>query len=533
MQNSVATANAEYPTGVVRSIIVFTCITASLLAMIDSTVVNVSLRHIAGSVGASTTDIAWVITAFAISNVIIIPLSGMLSELFGTKNYFTFSIIIFTIASFMCGNSTELWQLIVWRFIQGLGGGALMTQSQTILVAAFPPEKLGFASVIYGIGIAAGPALGPTLGGFITDNYSWHWIFFINVPLGILAATTSWLTIPNEKNQKLKGNIDWWGILFLSIGIGSLQYVLEEGNSKNWFDSHIILLFSIIAATGLIAFLITESVTKMPAVNIKLMRYKNLAVGVFFNFIMGAILYIAVYTFPLMAQINLGWTATLSGMSLMPGAIMSTIGMIFCQKMMNRGVNPKLLITCGFLCTFVFGAWMSFQSADSSFAGLFIPLLFRGLGIGLFMLPAIMMAIEGLKGADLGQGAGLSNMAKQLGGAVGLALIGTHISDVQAMCQSQLSANINLYSNNSMGTIQGISHLLQSTGMNADTAGSVCNSVLGMEIMKNSELLSYLSSFRMLAVISLLSLSFMFFLRKKKKDKVVEQTKENVGTEES
>jgi hypothetical protein len=217
----------------------------------------------------------------------------------------------------------------------------------------------------------------------------------------------------------------------------------------------------------------------------------------------------------------------------MPGAIMSTIGMIFCQKMMNRGVNPKLLITCGFLCTFVFGVWMSFQSADSSFAGLFIPLLFRGLGIGLFMLPAIMMAIEGLKGADLGQGAGLSNMAKQLGGAVGLALIGTHISDVQAMCQSQLSANINLYSNNSMGTIQGISHLLQSTGMNADTAGSVCNSVLGMEIMKNSELLSYLSSFRMLAVISLLSLSFMFFLRKKKKDKVVEQTKENVGTEES
>lgn len=171
MQNNLAATEAQYPTGIVRAIIVTTCIIASLLAIIDSTVVNVSLRYIAGSIGASTTDVAWVITAFAISNVIIIPLSGMLSELFGTKNYFTASILIFTIASFMCGHSTSLWQLVLWRFIQGLGGGALMTQSQTILVASYPPQKLGFASVIYGIGIAAGPALGPTLGGFITDNY--------------------------------------------------------------------------------------------------------------------------------------------------------------------------------------------------------------------------------------------------------------------------------------------------------------------------------------------------------------------------
>jgi DHA2 family multidrug resistance protein len=240
MQNKAVVENIEYPTGIVRAVIVGTCVVASLLAIIDSTVVNVSLRHIAGSLGASTTDVAWVITAFAISNVIIIPLSGMLAELFGTKVYFTASILIFTISSFMCGNSTELWELILWRFIQGLGGGALMTQSQTILAASYPPKQLGLASVIYGIGIAAGPALGPTLGGFITDNYSWHWVFYINVPLGLLAATTSWLSIPNEKNHELKGNIDWWGILFLSVGIGSLQYVLEEGNSKNWFDSHII-----------------------------------------------------------------------------------------------------------------------------------------------------------------------------------------------------------------------------------------------------------------------------------------------------
>lgn len=515
MQSNFTTVNTEYPTGILRAVIVGTCIVASLLAIIDSTVVNVSLRHIAGSIGASTTDVAWVITAFAISNVIIIPLSGMLSELFGTKIYFTASILIFTIASFMCGNATELWELVMWRFIQGLGGGALMTQSQTILAATYPPEKLGVASVIYGIGIAAGPALGPTLGGFITDNYSWHWVFYINVPLGILAATTSWLTIPNEKNQKIKENIDWWGIVFLAVGIGSLQYVLEEGNSKNWFDSHLILFFSILAAIGLGAFCYKELTTKMPAVNIRLMKRQSLAFGVVFNFIIGAILYIAVYTFPLMAQINLGWTATTSGLALMPGALMSTAGLIFSQKAIDRGVDPKKLITSGFICTFIFGTWMSFQSESSSFAGLFIPLLFRGLGIGLFMLPVIMMSIQGLSGADLGQGAGLGNMAKQLGGAVGLALIGTYISDTQALYQSQLSSNINIYSNNAVTTIQSLSHGLQDMGINSNSAHALCNSLLGMNVIKQSELLSYLASFRMLAAVSLLSLLFMFFLKKK------------------
>lgn len=516
MQESVSVTNHEYPLGIVRAIIVATCIIASLLQMIDSTVVNVSLRHIAGSIGASTTDVAWVITAYAISNVIIIPLSSMLSELFGSKRYFTFSILLFTFASFMCGNSTELWELVLWRFVQGLGGGALMTQSQVILAASYPPEKLGLASMIYGIGIAVGPALGPTLGGVITDNYSWHWIFFINVPLGLLAAFTSWLKVPDVKNPDLKSNIDWLGILFLAIGIGSLQYVLEDGNSKNWFDSKMILIFSIVAAVGLITFIIVEMNASVPAVKIKLMKHRNLALGVFFNFMMGALLYIAVYAFPLMSQINLGWTATLSGLSLMPGAIMSTIGLVFCQKMMDKGVSPKILMASGFICTFIFGVWMSFQSADSSFGVLFAPLLFRGLGIGLFMLPAIIMAIEGLKGVDVGQGVGLSNMARQLGGAVGLALIGTHISNVQAACQSLLSSNITPYTNNSVSAFTSMFHLFQSMGLDAGSAQALCYKVFSYEIFKQSSLLSYLSSFLVLAVVSLISLSFMLLLKKKK-----------------
>lgn len=521
MEGAIALESISYPTGLKRAIIVATCITASLLQMIDSTVVNVCLRHIAGSVGASTTDVAWVITAYAISNVIIIPLSAMLSELFGQKNYFTVSILIFTFASLMCGYSTELWQLIFWRCIQGLGGGALMAQSQTILTSAFPPEKLGMASVIYGIGISVGPALGPTLGGFIADNYSWNWIFFINVPLGLIAAAFSWMVVTGEKNPARKNNIDWWGILFLAIGIGSLQYVLEDGNSKNWFDDNNIIAFSIIAAVGLITFIIIEIKTNIPAVNIKLLKHRNLAMGFFFNFMMGAIMYIAIYSFPLMVQLDLGWTATICGMSMIPGALMSIVGMNICQHMMTKGTNPKTLMACGLLCTAIFGIWMCYQSPDSSWWGLFYPMLFRGLGVGMFMMPAIIMSIEGLKGVDLGQGAGLANMAKQLGSAVGIALIATYISDTQAANQAMLSNDITQYASNSSTAMSGMSHMIQGMGYNADNANTLCYKIFSLDVFKQSTLLSYLSSFRILAVTALISLFLLILVKNDKKAKQI------------
>ena len=517
MEKSVALETKRYPSGMTRIVIVITCIAASLLELIDTTVVNVCLRHIAGSVGASTTDVAWVVTAYAISNVIIIPLSGMLAQLIGEKKYFTISILIFTFASFMCGNSTELWQLILWRCIQGLGGGALMAQSQTILTASFPPEKLNLATMIYGIGVATGPALGPMIGGFITDNYSWQWIFFINVPLGLFAAVTSWLVVPNERNMDLRHNIDWWGILFLAIEIGCLQYVLEDGNSKNWFDSNNIKFFSVVAVMGLAAFIIREIKVKTPAVNIKLLRHRNLSLGIFFNGIMGMLLYIAIYAFPLMAQINLGWTTTLSGLSLVPGALMSIIGMIVCKKAIARGYTPRTLMIGGFLCTYIFGAWMCFQSPDSSWWGLFFPLLFRGLGIGLFMLPVLMMALEGFSGANLAQAAGLTNMAKQLGGAIGLALIGTHISNVQTSYSSLLSSNITDYSVNSNNTMMGVTNILHGMGYNADVARTICYKIFNGEILQQSFLLSYLSSFRFLAIVCITSLPLMLLLKKSKK----------------
>ena len=506
--------NIEYPSGILRTIIVVTCIIASMLELVDTTIVNVCLRHIAGSLGVSTTDVVWVSTAYAISNVIIIPLSGMLSQLIGEKRYFTFSILLFSFSSFMCGNSTELWQLIVWRSIQGLGGGALMAQSQTILVRSFPPEKLNTATMIYGIGVATAPALGPTLGGLIADNYSWNWIFFINVPLGLLAAAMSWVVVSDEKDVNLKNNIDWWGIIFLAVGVGSLQYVLEDGNKNNWFDDHTITLFSIVASMGILAFILRELHVKFPAVNIKLLKNRNLALGIFFNGVMGALLYIAIYAFPLMAQINLGWTTTLSGLALVPGTFISIVGMAISKKMLAKGVSPRTLMIGGFICTFIFGLWMCYQSPDSSWWDLFYPLLFRGLGIGLFMLPVLIMALEGLRGADIGQGTGLANMAKQQGGAFGLALIGTHISNSQAVDQALLSSHITLYAPNCTNAVSGLTHLLQGMGYDTGSAQALCYKLLDYSVFPQSSLLSYLSSFRVLAIICVVSLPLMLLLRK-------------------
>jgi DHA2 family multidrug resistance protein len=503
----------QYPAGLTRIIIVTTCIVASLLELIDTTIVNVSLRHIAGSTGSSTTDVAWVITAYAISNVIIIPLSSMLTELFGRKRYFTFSIILFTFASFMCGNSGNLWELVFWRFVQGLGGGALLSLSQSILLDSFPPAKTNMATAIYGMGVSLGPALGPTLGGIITDNYSWHWVFFINVPLGIFAALAAWTYVSDQTDRKKPESIDWLGILLLSVGIGSLQYVLEEGNSKNWFEDKNIILLSIISFIGLLLFVIRELRIKNPAVNLSLFKSRNLSVGVFLNFGMFAMMFIGIYAFPLLAQIDLGWTATMTGIALVPGAIATTFGMAFCQRLIAKGVNPRNLIISGFIASFIFASWFTFQSPDSSYMGLFWPLLFRGISVGLYMLPAISLAIKGFSGTNLSQAVGLSNMARQLGGAVGLALIGNQILNSQAASRSLLISHVSDYQPAAAETINKMSSLLQSNGMTLENAHVVSYTYLNYQVVKQASLLSYLSSFRIMAVISIVALLAIFLTK--------------------
>lgn len=516
MTNALLKQEETYPHGLKLFVIVFTVIISSLLELVDTTIVNVALREISGSIGATLTEIAWVVTAYAISNVIIIPLSGMLSNLFGRKIYFTTSIAIFTVASLMCGLSGSLWELVFWRFIQGLGGGALMATSQTVLVEVFPPKKIAVGMAIFGAGIAVGPALGPLLGGYITDNLSWHWIFFINIPLGLLATTLSWLHIQDEKNRFKTKKFDWTGIILLALGIGSLQFVLEEGNTYDWFSSREIIIFTIVAVFGIISFIIWELRTEHPATDLHLFSKSNVAVGAIFNFVIGAMLLSVIYSYPLLTQISLGWTPTLTGLGITPGAILTGIGMALVQKLFRKGVNPKLIVLAGFLITSIFCFWMSFQSPESNWDSLFWPMLLRGLGLSFLMLPVITLAIEGLKGYDLAQGTGICNMSRQLGGAFGLALISNRITHSTAVFRNDLVSNINNMDIIPSTAIQNMTHAFVGDGHPVHEAQSMAYKILDLSVMKQTTILGYLDSFWIIGVACLVILPLLFLMKHSK-----------------
>ncbi|MFY8111829.1 MAG: DHA2 family efflux MFS transporter permease subunit, partial [Flavobacterium sp.] len=261
-----------------RVIITITCVLCALLEVVDTTIVNVALNNMRGSLGATLTDIAWVITAYAIANVIIIPMTSWLSQQFGRRNYFAVSIIIFTTSSFLCGNATYIWELVAFRFIQGLGGGALLVTAQTIVTESYPLSKRGMAQAIYGMGVIVGPTLGPPLGGYIVDSFSWPYIFYINIPIGIIAALLTLSFIKSPKyGVKLKANqVDWWGIVFLTAFIGSLQFVLEHGQQDDWFNNSVIVTLSIVSFFGLLFFIWRELTYEHPIVNLRVLKDSNL-----------------------------------------------------------------------------------------------------------------------------------------------------------------------------------------------------------------------------------------------------------------
>lgn len=506
----------NYPLGAERAILVITAISAALLQLIDTSIVNVSLREISGSIGATTTEIAWAVTSYAISNVIMIPLSGMFGDLFGRKNYFTISILIFTVASLFCALSTTLWTLVAWRFIQGIGGGALLTTAQTIIVEAFPPEKINVANAIFGVGVILGPTFGPTLGGFLTDNYSWHWIFLINIPIGLIAAYLSWTYVKNRVGARKPTRIDWVGIGLLIVGIGSLQYVLEEGTKDDWFDSRIIVVLSITAAIGLIGFVRRQLTYKYAAVKLKLLANWNLALGSFLNFIVGMILLATVFVFPLFVQIGLGWTASKTGNFMIPGALASAVSMALVGRLLTKGYSAKAIMIAGTLMVFSFAALMSFSSPDSNENYFFLPFILRGFGIGFMLSPVMSLSLQGINSRDLPQAAGLSNMIRQLGGAVGIAIMNVILIHRNAANDITLLQHTNIYNEAFSDRINLLTQNFAAQGYFIDDARQLAYQLVDLSVFKQQSLVSYDNIFWIVAVSVLLCIPVILMIRNSK-----------------
>src|SRR5215210_2760773 len=342
-----------------RVIITLTAIVCALLEIVDSTIVNVALNDMRGNLGATITEVGWVVTAYAIGNVIIVPMTSWLSQQFGRRNYFAASIVIFTVFSFLCGNATNIWELVAFRFVQGLGGGALLVTSQTIITESYPVEKRGMAQAIYGLGVIIGPTLGPPLGGYITDHFSWPYIFYINIPIGIIATllTLQFVRSPKYGEKSAAKDVDWLGIALLAVAVGSLQYVLERGQDDDWFESIAIVAFSVTAVFGLFFFVWRELSFRNPIVELRVLRNGNLRVGTILSFILGFGLYGSTFIIPLYTQATLGWTATQSGMLMIPAALTTAFMMPIIGQLLQRGVPQQYLVAAGMLLFFIYSFW--------------------------------------------------------------------------------------------------------------------------------------------------------------------------------
>lgn len=510
-----------YPQGAEKWILILTAISCAILELIDTTIVNVSLREISGSIGATTTEIAWVVTAYAISNVIIIPLTSMLSDLFGRKAYFTGSVIVFTFASLMCGLSTNLWTLVFWRFVQGLGGGGLLSTAQTIIIGAFPPSKISTANAIFGMGIILGPTFGPTLGGLITDNVSWHWIFFVNIPIGVLAAILSWTYVTNRPGATKPKKIDWWGVIFLIMAIGSLQFVLEEGTQEDWFSSHEIVTMTIVAVFGLVAFIWRELTIDYPAVNIRLYSNYNLAMGSIMNFMLGLMLFGTVFIFPLFVQLSLGWTATQTGVFMIPSALCTAFAMPLTAALLGRGVNPKGIIIAGILLVFTFVFMLSFASPESSESNFYLPFVLRGFGMAMMMSPILSLAVGGLRGKDMAQAVGLANMIRQLGGSVGIALINVYLTNRNAQIRGNMIANVSQYNSVASDRIAMFTQNYIGKGFSPEIAEKMAYKAVEGQLFLQQSVVAYDQGFFMVGALMLLCIPVVLLIRYKKGQKAV------------
>ena len=505
--------------GARRTIITITAIMCALLEIVDTTIVNVAVNDMKGNLGATFTEIGWVITAYAIGNVIIVPMTSWLSQQFGRRNYFAASIIIFTTCSFLCGNANGIWELVFFRFMQGVGGGALLVTSQTIITERYPLEKRGMAQAIYGLGVIIGPTLGPPLGGYIVDHFSWPYIFYINIPIGIIATilTLYFVRSPKYGEKTPAKDIDWLGIGLLAATVGSLQYVLEKGQDDDWFASSNITFFAVVAALGLFFFIWRELTYKNPIVELRVLKNVNLRTGTILSFIMGFGLYGSTFIIPLYTQATLGWTAQQAGLLMIPSAITTAFMMPMIGQLLQKGAPQKVLVSIGLGIFAVFTFWcFSILTPDTSVDNFFWPLIVRGIGMGMLFIPITVLSLSSLKGKQIGQGAAFTGMMRQLGGSFGIALITTFMATRNMQHRSDLVSKLDVNNPAVQQRVLGMQHSFMSKGMSPDIALKSAYTSLDYAIGKQASVLSYMDVFMYLGIAFLICIPFVLLVKQKK-----------------
>ena len=472
------------------ALITITVMLGMIMAIIDSTIVNVALNTIAGNLGASIDEVSWVATGYILSSVCVMPLNGWLTAYLGRKRFYAASLALFTVASFLCGTATSITQLIIYRVLQGIGGGALQPTAQAILFETFPPQQRGAAMAIFGLGAMVGPAVGPTLGGYIVDNATWPLIFYINIPIGIIAFLMTMMFIPNPKFiQKPKAGIDWTGLGLLCAGLASLQYVLERGEHDEWYSSNVITTLTVVAAVALTLFIIKMLRERHPLVDLRIFRLQSFTIGQVIGVISGFGLFGTALILPLFFQTILNFTAFDTGLALLPGALSTAVSMVIIGRINNK-VDSRLSIAFGMLLFAYSCWWLGNLSTDAGYWDVYWPRLVQGFGLGFLFVPLSTVTLNDVPIPEMAGATGVNTLIRQLGGSLGIAILTTLLTHQTAIAWNVLASGVTQTHGYSVGVLTNL-------------------------VAQQSAMIAYDYLFRLTAIVFALATPLVFLIRMK------------------
>lgn len=499
-------------------IIALTVMLPTLIEIIDTSVVNVALDSIRGSLSAGIDESTWTITSYLVSNAIIIPMTGWLSRVFGRKRYLVFSIMLFTLSSFLCGISWNLQSLVAFRILQGIGGGALQPISQSILLETFPRKQHGMAMAIFGVGIMFGPIIGPLLGGWITDNWSWHWIFFINIPIGVISVLMALFFIvdpPYMRRMSMK--IDYWGLVLLAVGLGSLQIVLDKGQMEDWFSTGYITVLTAVSIVTLLLFVYVEYVTEHPIVDLKTFRNISFSTGTVVMFFAFFNLFGSIVLLPVYLQTLMGYTSTLSGMVLGPGGVATLLAMPLAGRLVTK-VNPKGLLVFGIVVSAYSTFLMSRFNLHADFNTIIWPRIVLGIGMGFLFIPLTTLTMSSVSREEMGNASAIYNLLRNLGGSFGVAFVTTIISRRAQFHEVRLADHLTPFDRNYQIAAGNAAQALQLQGLDPGTAGQGGLAMIYGQMLRQASMISFNDAFYLLSVLMVCILPLVLLMRAGKID---------------
>ncbi|HEX7696932.1 MAG TPA: DHA2 family efflux MFS transporter permease subunit [Candidatus Acidoferrum sp.] len=499
-------------------VIAITVTLATFMEVLDTSIANVALPHIAGNLSAGQDESTWVLTSYLVSNAIVLPLSGWFSGLIGRKKFYMTCVAIFTVSSFLCGLAPSLGVLVVFRILQGVGGGGLQPSEQAILNDTFPLEKRGMAFAVYGLAVVVAPTIGPWLGGWITDNFSWRWIFYINVPVGMLSLLLTNFLVSDppymkKANMKAGFRIDYIGIGLISLGLGSMQIILDKGQREDWLSSNFIRVFFVLMLTGLIAGILWELREKEPVVDLRMLKDRNFAIATTAMFFLGFVLYSTTVLIPQLLQQLLGYTAQLAGMALSPGGAVIMCMMPVVGILVSR-VDTRILITFGCIVSasalFVMAGW----DLGLDYGHAVRARMLQSFGLAFLFIPINVSAFAYVPKEKTNMGTGIINLARNIGASVGIATVTTMLDRRAQFHQSRLMEHVNGFSAAYHNSLNGMQAKLIAAGSTAVHASAQAHGMIYNTVERQAVMLAFIDNFKMLGVVFFAVIPILALMRK-------------------